>query len=191
MTKFTTAVLLAMVCFNTMAYEIDTEACAGKEYIYDLDGNLVEYSSAVHTFVNEDTPVFYAGKAKIPYLSISNTRYANIRVTNISNRLVSFFYRPTYIAESSGIVENISPESLAGVFSASNTPFAGGGADMQPNTFGRITVWKTPKVYQGFAEVYWDSSVCGEEPIVVGVENVYSAGAVGISVTLVNDGKPF
>lgn len=182
-----------LVCFSASvnAYVIDTEACAGTEYIYDQTGDLVIYDPNLHTFVTESTPVFYAGYSQIPYLSVSNVRFANIRVSNVSDRLVSFYYRPTYIAESTGLEVSLSPEAFGGIFK-NDSPLDNDGANMPPNSFGRITVWKTSQVYQGFASIYWNSSECGVEPIVGGVENLYSSGsAVGISVNLFNDGNPF
>ena len=169
-------------------YVIDTEVCAGDEYIYDTSGELVIYDPLIHTFVTETTPVFYAGYADISHMFLEKTRRTNIIVTNVSNRSVSFYYRPTYISESTGTIATIFPEILKGSFSSTNSPLANNGADLEPNQAGRIHLYLTSGTYYGRASIYWDSSTCGVEPILASIEHVLNSSG---SVEKINNGEPF
>ena len=80
-------VLCTLICVADSAYGyvIDTEACAGTEYIYDNSGDLVVYDPTVHTYIDASTPVFYAGYSDISHILLADSRRANIIVTNVSN----------------------------------------------------------------------------------------------------------
>ena len=96
------------------------------------------------------------------------------------------------MAESTGTIASISPETWYGYFSNSNSPLAGSGANLPGNHVGQISLVVGSGTYYGRASIYWDSSTCGPEPILASVESVYhTSSKSGISVQLVNDGKPF
>lgn len=191
MKKSIIGLVLVLTSMTSSAYVIDTEACAGTEYIYDLSSELVEYDAAVHTFVDETTPVFYAAYEKVPHIWLNTVRITQILITNTSNTPVSFFYRPTYYSDVTGNEIVISPEVFGGAFNSSNTPLAGAGATMPANTHGRITLNYTPSLTYGSAQIYWDSSTClAEGPINASVEtSFYSGSRGGSSVYLINNGN--
>lgn len=186
--------LTVLVGFSSAAhcYTIDVEACAGTEYIYDNAGELVIYDPTIHTHVTASTPVFYAGKENISHMLLGSTRSSQIIVSNVSDRLVNFRYRPKYISESTGQPSTISPESFLGAFSVSNSPLNNGGALLDGGYGGRIALAYNSTLHYGTATIHWDSSVCGVAPIVATVETQYIASSrAGISVEHINDGNPF
>jgi hypothetical protein len=66
--KSIVGVILGLTSIASSAYVIDTEDCAGTQYINDLIGELVEYDAGVHIFVDATTPVFYAAYETIPHI---------------------------------------------------------------------------------------------------------------------------
>ncbi|TRY30333.1 hypothetical protein [Aliiglaciecola sp. M165] len=182
---------LLFIATHSSAFEIDTEACAGTEYIYDLENNLVEYDASTHTFVTPSTPVFYAAFENIAHIWLNTYRYSNILVTNTSEAPISFFYRPSYFLDSNGLETNASPESYSGVFNNSNSPKLDAGAMMPSNSMGRIKLSPTTSITYGTAQIYWNSSTCFQTPpLVTSVESSYfKSGDGAISVQLTNNGK--
>lgn len=176
-------------------YVIDTDACAGDEYIYDQSGDVVKYDSEIHTFVTAETPVFYAAYEKVPHIYLSPTRGNQVHVYNTSNSPINFFFRPTYHLVSSGSTSAISPEAFNGAFSSSNSPLNSGGADIAANTSGRIQLNVNSNTYHGYASIYWDSSTCfSTPPLRTTVETLLSAGSgssarAAVSVQLINNGN--
>ncbi|TDF36281.1 hypothetical protein EYS14_16225 [Alteromonadaceae bacterium M269] len=164
--------VLTALSFNTQAFEIDTEACAGVEHIRDLTNTVVPYDPAIHTFVTEDTPVFYAGKEKIPHLETGIRTSTFIIVTNTTSSRVSFFFNPVFHTRLNGLRTNLSNQSLLGVFNSSNNPFDGAGSNMPPNSQGSIFYPTTANPHEGYAEILWDSSTCFKEsPMLTTVRN--------------------
>lgn len=178
----------ALASVNVSAYEIDTEACAGVEHIYNQQGFVVPYDPAIHTFVTAETPVFYAGKELIPHFWVGGARGANIAITNTSDSIVSFFFKPTYYSDASGAETVYGSETLFGSFNAANDPRDGAGSTMQPNTTGRITAYSgSSQILTAHAEILWDSSNClAEPPMLTFVENYYSPSSSRIHATTFN-----
>lgn len=190
MKKSIIGLVLGLTSMASSAYVIDTEACAGTEYIYDLSSELVEYDAGVHTFVDETTPVFYAAYETVPYIQLNKGRYTSIIVSNTSDATVSFFYRPTFYSSITGSSVAISPETPRGIFNNSNSPLSGAGATMSANTNGRIGFTPAQSLFYGTAQIYWDSSTCFTDgPLVASVESSFFAGSQGaISIYLINNG---
>lgn len=193
--------LLAMglaLAFQATAqtYVIDTEACAGDEYIYDQAGELVMYDPAIHTFVTAQTPVFYASYETIPHSFLAGNRFTQIFVLNTSEENVNFFFRPTYYSLSDGSETSLQAiDDLTGIFSTTNDPSQNSGAAMTGKTVGRITFDHNQTAqYFSTISIYWDTSVClSLPPMLTSVESNYNVtgnnARAGISVYNVNDGK--
>lgn len=180
-----------LVSSHLYAYTIDTDACVGTEHIYDLSGELVEYDPTLHSFVDENTPVFYAGYESLPHIYVGADQYSTVFIENTSNVNINFFFRPTYYSNS-GQVSNVSLANFGRVFSSVNTPLAAGGASMPPQTLGTINFSRRGTSYYGSASIYWDSSDClKEKPLRGSSRTVFSNnnnGRGGVSIYLINGG---
>lgn len=176
-------------------YVIDTDACAGDEYIYDQSGDVVKYDPEVHTFVTAETSVYYAAYEKIPHIRLAGAYTGFVHVTNTSSNTINFFYKPTYYSETSTTISSITPEIYYGAFSSTNSPRNSGGASMSANTYGRIHLNYQSGKYVGSAVIYWDSSTCmSTPPLEVTYEQFYANGSqdfAGMSHFLINEGNPW
>ena len=184
--------VLTAISFNTQAFEIDTEACAGVEHIRDLTNTVVPYDPAIHTFVTEDTPVFYAGREHIPHIELDSSRYTTIFVSNTTSANVSFFLNPTFYSHANGTIVNTPTPSFFGIYSASNDPLDGAGATNLPFTAGSVHFAPNSTVLRGHAEILWDSSTCFEEPpLFTTVRQEWHQNRIGTSTSYyyVNDGR--
>lgn len=184
----------SILSFSAVAnYTIDTEACAGIEHIYDLNGDLVKYDPVIHTFVDASTPVFYNGSSIIPHLFLVHDRASNILFQNTSQQHINVHYYPTYVSEQTGAISNVASELYYGQFSSSNSPKNPTGANMPPNSIGRINIPANSVVQYGRATIHWGSSICVDElPMLTSVENALGySNKLGMSIYLVNDGKPW
>jgi hypothetical protein len=184
-------VTLTAISLNIQAFEIDTEACAGVEHIRDESGIVVPYDPAIHTFVTEDTPVFYAGEEQIPHIEINSSRNTTIFVTNTAPANVSFFFNPVFNLQSNGNVTNIPPRAFIGAYSNSNNPLSGVGATNSPGVMGGINFPSNSTRYTGHAQILWDSSTCFENPpLITTIRQEWHQGGVGTSTSYyhVNNG---
>ncbi|TDF36280.1 hypothetical protein EYS14_16220 [Alteromonadaceae bacterium M269] len=183
--------VLTALSFNTQAFEIDTEACAGVEHIRDLTNTVVPYDPAIHTFVTEDTPVFYAGEEQIPHIEINPFRNTTIFVTNTTSANVSFFFNPVFHFRSNGAVSGTPPLTFIGTYSSSNNPLDGAGATNGPKKMGAFNFPANSTSYTGYAQILWDSSTCFESPpMITTVRQEMLRGSQGISTSYyhVNNG---
>jgi hypothetical protein len=183
--------LLTSTSINAQTFEIDTETCAGVEHIQNESGIVVPYDSAIHTFISEDTPVFYKGIEQIPFIDLGPQRNTSIIVDNTTSSIVSFFFNPTYHGANGNII-NLSDELIGGAFSVSNNPLDGAGANMPPNTSGTVAYYFTRTTYHGRAEILWDSSTCFDEPpLVTTVRQQWHSPSIGTATSYyyVNDGR--
>lgn len=192
--KFITSLaLLTATSVSAQNFQIDTDACAGIEHIRDESGVVVPYDAAIHTFVTEDTPVFYAGREQIPEIISNANRSSFIIVINTTPNIVSFFLNPTFYSASTGLVTTNNPVTdLQGVFSTSNSPLAGAGSNMPPNSRGTIHYRRNSGSFVGNTEILWDSSTCFEEPpLQTTVRTEWRRDNIGISTSYyyVNDGN--
>lgn len=191
MRKVMLSLLLGLSSMASSAYEIDTEACAGTEYIYDLSSELVEYDPTVHTFVSETTPVFYAAYESIPFIYAASDQYSGVFIENTSSSSIRFFFRPTYY-NTAGNEVNVSIHAFGLSFSSLD-PTSATGATMLPNSMGSISFARRNTAYFGSAEIYWDSSVCFlEGPLKATHRTVFSnnnSGRGGVSINYINGGK--
>lgn len=181
-----------LLCNDSYAnYEIDTGRCAGTEYVYDMQGELVVYDPNLHTHVNENTPVFYADTQKIPHIFLNIAKAQQIIVQNTGEGSVNFRFRPEYYAESSGLPAQINPEVHYGIFSDANSPESESGALMPSKSAGRIRLNYTTEIHYGAAEILWDSATCFlEPPMITTLESIYTSGNRGsVSVNFINGGK--
>jgi hypothetical protein len=191
------ALLAALVTITTQlnAFEIDTKACAGIEHIEDQSGSIVPYDPALHTFVTEDTPVFYAGEEAIPHLEIESNTHTTIFVMNTTDSIVSFFYKPTFRHFSTGAIATTPAPVYGGNFSSTNNPLSGEGANLTPFNAGTIHHPKGSSHSFGNSIIQWDSSTCfNAPPLMTSVRVMWINGrngfsGTGISYFMVNNGK--
>ncbi|WP_281558911.1 hypothetical protein [Thalassomonas sp. RHCl1] len=180
---------------DTGKYQIDTDKCAGTEYIYDEQQQLVKYDPAIHTFVTEETAVFYSGSANIPHIRMtsSNSRGTHIYVVNNQNQPVNLFFQAKYFSETSGDKININPGAFAGIFSTSNDPLKSSGAQMPAESYGLIGIQTNVAAF-GTGTIKWDASSCFDTaPITATLENYFngSSGRYGSTIYMINGGNPF
>lgn len=184
--------IFSAISLNTQAFEINIETCAGVEHIRDLTNKVVPYNPTIHTFITENTPIFYIGKQHIPHIEISNRRNSTIFVTNTTSSAVSFFFTPEFHLVSSGVVSQIPNHNFSGVFNNSNNPFDVAGANMHPNTVGSINFPSTQKNSTGYAEIAWESSTCFQtSPLITSVKLDWHSPTVATASSFyyVNEGR--
>lgn len=194
MLKTTIASLALLSPLALAQYTIDTEACAGQEMIHDQNGALVAYDPAVHQ-VDENTPVFYRGSARIPHFKVGTDRVNYISFNNVSESAVNVFFKAKYYDFNSGQQTTHSGGTMYGVFTNANSPLSSSGASLAANTQGVVYFDFTSGYKNGIAEISWDSSTCGKEPLQVTIEHNYyqnfGSGRGSIDYYYVNDGKAF
>ena len=173
------------------AYEINTKLCTGIEHIYDESGELVPYDPTTHIFVTEETPISYIGHQKIPFIESDGQRHTTIYVTNTAPDTVNFHYSPTFYDRTTGLEISISTIEYWGVFNASNTPLASSGAILRPNSTGTIYHPRGTNLFNGIADIYWNSSTClNEAPLITSVRYEWHNSNIGTSTSyyMVNNG---
>lgn len=187
-------VLLCFAMFDVQArYVIDTNACAGAEWIQDTDGEWVLYEPDVHV-VTEETPVFYANTINVPHFVINAGRKTKMYFYNQSGRDVQFFYTSTYYNAGSGDEVSASHEIYKSTFSG-QSPHSPSGALLKANSVGMIEIPYTNTDRYGHAKIKWTSDTCGEAPILGSMELMwyqqYSGGRGSLDHFFLNSGKAF